>query len=380
MELLSAIPGKCGAVGNLWWNNLKYLPAVDPGIEYFVFVTRALKEYYDKHLEKKADNLNLISINVDAENIIQKLIAQEIEVPRLCKKLGVDIHFTTSPAPFFCKFRPIEIFKITALQFYYHPEQVGKKQTLYHRTATPRKAKKSDIIIANSHYTKGEISRFIRIPEEKIWVVYEAVDHDLFNTDTDILVHRNWLRQKYSIDYEYILFISDLRPYKNPFLLIKAFEKLSNKGRIQHHLVIIGNSIMGYKDVLTEYIKGKKVGERILFLDFLEPFELLHFYRCTSLFVYPSELETFGTPPLEAMASGTPVIVSNKTAVSEVAGEGALHVDTSDMEQLAWAMEKLLTDSELRNSMIDKGFQRAKEFSWKKHAQETVALFKTVNG
>ena len=379
IEILSAIPGKCGAVGNLWRNNLKYLPDMDPNIEYFVFVTTSLKEYYNKYLEKKADNLNLISINIDAENVIQKLIAQEVEVPRLCKRFRIDIHFTTSPAPFFRKFHSIEIFKITALQFYYHPEQVGKKQTLYHRTAVPRKAKKADIIIANSRYTRGEISRIIGIPKEKIRVIHEAVDHSLFNTNTDTQVHRNWLKQKHSIDYEYILFISDLRPYKNPLILIKAFEKLFNERKIQHRLVIIGNSVMGYKDVLTEYIRDKKVGERILFLGFLEPFELLHFYRCASLFVYPSELETFGTPPLEAMACGVPVIVSNKTAVPEIAGDGALKIDPRNLDELVDAMDKLLSDSNLREEMITKGFKRASDFSWERHARETVTLFKEVS-
>ncbi|MBN2372453.1 glycosyltransferase family 4 protein [bacterium] len=378
IEMLSAIPGKCGAVGNLWRNNMRLLPEADKDMEFFFFLTPSLKVYYDTYFKDRPGNLEFIEVSVDPENVIKKLLAQEIEVPRLLNRYGIDVHFTSSPAPLFYPVKQIKIYKVTALQFFYVPEQVGLKQTIYHRKAAPRKAKRSDLIIANSIYTKNEIVRLMEIPEEKVCVIYEAVDHDLFNTGRAVDEHRAVLEERFSIRYPYVLFISDLRPYKNPLLLIKGYEVMLKKKDIEEDLLIIGNSILGYGEALKQYVEKSPFFKRIHFLPFQEPYDLLHFYRCASLFVYPSELETFGTPPLEAMACGVPVIVSNKTAVPEVAGEGALTFDPNNIDGLVDVMDRLLFDSGFREKMVKLGYKRAKEFTWKRHAKETVDIIRQL--
>ena len=378
IEILSAIPGKCGAVGNLWRNNMRLLPQVGQDIEFIFFINPPLMAYYDMYFKDRPENIMLVEVSVDPNNILKKLLAQEITVPRLMNKHGVDIYYTASPAPLFYPVKQLKVYKITALQFFYVPEQVGQKQTIYHRNATPRKARCSDIIIANSEHTKDEITRLMHVAKERIKVIYEAVDHDLFNTKMPTEQHRKVLRDKFLINYPFILFISDLRPYKNPLLLIQAYEKLMEDSNLEEDLLIIGNSVLGYRDALERYVSKSPFSNRIHFLPFQEPFDLLHFYRCANLFVYPSELETFGTPPLEAMACGTPVIVSNKTAVPEVAGDGALSFDPTSTDELADVMQVFMSNSQLRKTMIERGLRRAKNFSWERHAKETVDLIRQI--
>lgn len=378
IEILSAIPGKCGAVGNLWRNNMRLFPEYGRDMEFYFFVNSTLRSYYDMHFGDRPSNLHLVEVPVDPNNVLKKLLTQEVRIPRLMQKYGIDIYFTASPAPLFYPVRQLKIYKITALQFFYVPEQVGRKQTIYHRNAVPRKARCSDMIIANSEYTKGEITRLMHVPEERIRVIHEAVDHDLFNTKVPIEMHRKVLSDRFSIDYPFILFISDLRPYKNPLLLIQTYEKLMENRNLEEDLLIIGNSVMAYGEELERYVSKSPFSNRIHFLPFQEPFDLAHFYRCASLFVYPSELETFGTPPLEAMACGTPVIVSNKTAVPEIAGNGAILFNPDKIGELVKYMFNLLKDRSLRKEMVDKGFKRAKEFSWENHAKQTVDLIKQI--
>lgn len=378
IEILSAIPGKCGAVGNLWRNNMRLFPEYGRDMEFYFFVNSPLRSYYDMYFGDRPSNLHLVEVPVDPNNVLKKLLAQEVRIPRLMQKYGIDIYFTASPAPLFYPVSKFTIFKITALQFFYVPEQVGKKQTLYHRNATPRKARYSDLIIANSQYTKREIVRLLKVPSEKVHVIYEAVDHELFNRNEPGAYHWKVLKEKFSIQYPFILFISDLRPYKNPFVLIQAYKDLLKEENIVEDLLIIGNSVLGYGDELYAYTEKSKFSERIHFLPFQEPFDLLHFYRCASVFAYPSELETFGTPPLEAMACGTPVIVSNKTAVPEVAGNGALHIEPQNRDELATALKMLLTNQDLRARMVSQGIERSQMFSWRKHAEETVELIRNT--
>jgi glycosyltransferase involved in cell wall biosynthesis len=180
----------------------------------------------------------------------------------------MNVHLTSSPAPLFYPLKQTKLYKITALQFLFVPGQVGRKQTFYHCLATSHKAKTADFIIANSHYTKNKILNLIGTKEDKIEVIYEAVDHDVFNKKYPKKNHWDVLAEKFSINFNFILFVSDLRPYKNPFILIKAYEGLLNDTKIDEDLLIIGNSILGYGDVLKQYVSNSPYKSRIHFLPF----------------------------------------------------------------------------------------------------------------
>ncbi len=184
-----------------------------------------------------------------------------------------------------------------------------------------------------------------------------------------------------SIDYDfskpYLLFVSTLEPRKNIITLIEAFNFLKQKYKIEHQLVLIGQKGWAYKPILAA-IETSPWKHHIHQLDYLPDQLLAWFYSKADVFVYPSYYEGFGLPVLEAMTWGTPVVTSNTASLPEVAGDAALMIDPYDPTQVVDAILKVIGDSQLRQELIQKGKERAKLFSWKKTAEETLKAYKSL--
>ena len=189
------------------------------------------------------------------------------------------------------------------------------------------KVQKSDILIANSMHTKEKVIQYFNVDPRKIAVIYESYDDEIFSIqrgrkkDTEVLF-------KYGVKSPFIFYVSSFRPYKNHYDLLMAFQLLSN--RFEHKLILIGNDVDGYKSTVLEIISSLGLSDRVIILDYIHHWELAAFYRKADAFVYPSKLETFGIPPIEAMACGCPVITSNYSCIPEIVGDGAEIVDTSN--------------------------------------------------
>ena len=374
IDLLHAMPGKCGAVSNLWRNNLSLFPLVDSKIEYRVFLQPELFDYYQKNIENQP-NLIFHVCEFNNHSAINRIRFQEVMVPKLIKQYNCDIFFTSSPAPTFSSKARKEIFKITAIQFYSRPKEFGLLRSLYHIYSTRKKALRSKYIVVNSHYVKKQILNQINIPGDKIKVIYESLDHEIFNVNRSIDECKKIARDKWGISKKFLLYVSDMRPYKNPLSLIKAYESLHDKLK-DYQLVMIGQDIGGYKQQLMEYIREKKLVKDVIVFDYMEPFNFVFIMRAAEIFIYPSSLETFGTIPLEAMACGTPVIAGNETAIPEICGDSALLVDGKNPGEIANAILKIVNNENTRSRLIKKVWSRAKNFSWNKNACETIQLFK----
>jgi len=145
----------------------------------------------------------------------------------------------------------------------------------------------------------------------------------------------------------------------------------------EYRLVLVGAE--GWKN---EQIKKslKSLGERAVFLGYREQREVALLYNLASLFVFPSFYEGFGLPPLEAMACGCPVVVSNAAALPEACGDAAIYVDPNDTQGIAAGMQRALSDETLRRGLIERGLRRAKNFTWEKTARETLEVFDEVMG
>lgn len=377
-ELLSAIPGKCGAVSNLWRNNLTMFPQVDLGIEYIVFVTKELFAFYEGILPK-SDQVKFHICDLSKNSLTERIRFQEFGIPALLKSYKCDLFFTGTPTPTFNSRLPVEIFKITGIQFYSRPEEFGLARSFYHIFSTRRKAERSRYIVVNSLYVKQKIIARTNVSPENIEVIYESLDHNIFNQDKPVDACREAIVKKWGIDTKFLLFISDIRPYKNPLSLIKAFEQIC-KDLENYKLVMIGQDIAGYKKQLQEYIRQRHLEHHVIMFDYMEPFNFIYLMRTAEIFIYPSSLETFGTIPLEAMACGTPVIAGNETAIPEICGDAALLVDGKSSRAIADAIYKILGERMLRRKLIASGLQHVKKFSWQKNAEETVQLFKQAAG
>jgi glycosyltransferase involved in cell wall biosynthesis len=230
-------------------------------------------------------------------------------------------------------------------------------------------------IIAVSHFLKRELIHHTGIPEERIDVIYEGVDHDFFHPQT---VPTSF-RERYGLDkrWRYVLYVGSEQPEKNFLTLVRAFAALRMRRR-DVKLVKVGQpEFRSERETAVMLIRQLGIEEDVLFLEHMGK-ELPLMYNACDLFVFPSRFEGFGFPPLEAMACGIPVICSDAGALPEVVGDAALLVSPMNREKLVDVMEQMLSDRSLRKEYVARGIENARRFNWDITAQKTIEVYKQV--
>lgn len=235
--------------------------------------------------------------------------------------------------------------------------------------------KRADHIIAVSQSTRDDVIGMLGAPPAKVTVVYEAADP----------IYRPIAREEALASYkdqhllpeEFILFVSTIEPRKNITTLLRAYAILRDRYRVGAGLVLAGG--VGWQsEQIFEEVEALGLEERVTFLGRVNNGDLLYLYNLARCLAHPARYEGFGLPPLEAMASGIPVVVSNVSSLPEVVGDAGLLVDPNDPEELAVALHRLLSDEALRSDLRAKGLARAQIFSWQRAAQETLAIYRAL--
>lgn len=238
---------------------------------------------------------------------------------------------------------------------------------------------KTKLVITVSQNSAVDISEYYSIPKERIRVVYEGVEERFFRKAEQKEVEKTL--NKYQIKAPFIFYIGGLNAHKNVVLLIEALNMVKNK---KINLVIGGKTVTDrstsqniYPDLIKK-IRNLSLQDRVYFPGFIVDQELPSVYKGALAFVYPSLYEGFGLPPLEAMASGTPVIASNTASLPEVVGEAGILLDPNEAVGFAKAIDKLSEEENLRRDFINKGVKRAQGFRWQKTAREVLSLFEEL--
>lgn len=247
-----------------------------------------------------------------------------------------------------------------------NPQFVSRLQKMYANVFFNRIKGKAEKIITVSNFTKCELMKYKNIHEDKMIPVYNGVEPGWFMIPSEEKVHSK----------PYILYVGNVKPHKNLKSLVKAFEKIKDK--ISHDLVIVGKKegfIVG-DDEVTKI--ATTLGDRVYFTGYIDDDMLMQYYAQADVFVFPSMYEGFGLPPLEAMAAGCPTIVSNRASIPEICKEASLYCDPLDIDKMAETILSLIADDELKASLIVKGKEVAKQFSWEKSAEETIDVIKGV--
>ena len=236
--------------------------------------------------------------------------------------------------------------------------------------------KNADFIITISDFSRNEIIRHLNWPEDKIKTTYMAASDIFYPRQTDELTP--FLAAHGLNPGSYSLFVGTIEPRKNIEILVSAYEKLPDSIRKHYPLVVCG--FRGWENQkLMERIEKAGHEGWLRHLDYLPHNDLPLIMAGARLFLFPSVYEGFGIPPLEAMQSGVPVIVSNATSLPEVVGDAATMIDPHDEQGWREAIEKGLEDTFWREERMQKGLERAQLFSWQRCAEETLAIYKLAS-
>jgi glycosyltransferase involved in cell wall biosynthesis len=236
-------------------------------------------------------------------------------------------------------------------------------------------AHRSDCILTVSDASKRDILHLFNIPPEKIVVIYNAIDAHFSVTPPADAVGR--VRERYQLNHRFVLYVGNIKPHKNLVRLIEAFNELRTGELEDLKLLIIGDEISKLP-ALRRAVHRHKLHKHVRFLGYVPDDQLAVLYRLAAVFAFPSLYEGFGLPPLEAMASGTPVVVSNVSSLPEVVGDAAVLVDPHDVSSIVDGLRLVLTDPARAEEMRRKGLERAREFSWERSVARTLEVYKRV--
>ena len=297
--------------------------------------------------------------------------------PKLDQLIGQPLDWFYSPNINFTSLSPKTRHLITIhdLSFEFFPEFFTRKRQWWHKIINPKKqCRQAEKIIAPSENTKRDLIDKYDLPAEKIFVLYPGISPAFLNTQKENLEkEKELIRKKYFLPERFILFLGTIEPRKNIHGLIEAFEKIYPALPVPHSLIIAGAK--GWKNHnLFQRAAGAPYKDRIKFIGYINPSDKPALYAAASLFVYPSFYEGFGFPVLEAMAMGVPVVTSNRSSLSEIAGSAATLINPNQISGLAKTIKNLLTDHPQRERQIKNGRELAVKFSWKKTAREWLQL------
>ena len=302
--------------------------------------------------------------------LVRLIWEQLVQVAELRARRIDLLHSLGYVQPLFCPSR--SVVTIHDLSFLRFPEAFNRSNRLYLQLFTALSVRRADRIIAVSASTKDDLVRLLGVAADKVAVIYHGVEEE-FRPLRDPAALAEF-REQAGLPERFILYCGTLEPRKNVDVLIAAYAQLRRETSLPHKLVLAGAKGWRCEGIFAS-IERYGLREDVLFPGYLPSGVQPLWYNAADVFVYPSLHEGFGFPPLEAMACGTPVIASNRSAMPEVIGDAGLLVDPRDAALLAQTIRRVLGDAGLRQSLAEKGLARAQTFSWSRAARETVEVY-----
>jgi glycosyltransferase involved in cell wall biosynthesis len=304
-----------------------------------------------------------------------RLLWQHTILPALARRHRLDLlHFPMDTASFtLAQPYVVTIHDLIADVFYpeHFPASLNRIKTRYLFEAKRRSARRARAVICPSEATARLACQHYGAPQERIRVIPEAADAKFFRDGEPRPKHDG---------PPYVLSVVSLSPHKNITTLVEAFARSRETHRLPHELRIVGMRGTDPRPIERHLAEQRRRGIPLRYLGFIEEQELQLAYAGADLFLYLSLVEGFGLPPLEAMASGVPVIASNTSSLPEVCDHAAFLVPPRDVQAAADAIGRMLTTPELAQRYIEAGQRRAAGFSWSETARQTVEVYQQAAG
>ncbi|MFK7872931.1 MAG: glycosyltransferase family 4 protein [Oligoflexales bacterium] len=344
------------------YNLIRTLVDLDEDNEYFIFTGHDQLN----RPEWQKSNTTVVPSGIRGGETSRNLWWEQWTLPALAKKYNVDLlHCPANMAPLFYKGKAVV--HIHDLCFIVNPKWYSFSFRHWYNFVIPRLAKNAARVVTNSNNSRNDLLLHCGLSAEKVSTVYWAVDESFLQQPP---------KPRAGQPESYILYVGSLEPRKNIKTLVESYESMRDSHpELKPKLVLIGGESPLFADVSLTI---KKYKEDVIFKGFADEQTLRSYYRYASLVAYPSLYEGFGLPPLEAMASGTPVVTSMSSSIPEVVGNAALMVGPYDVEGLSDAMAALLTNVELREELVHRGYLQVQKFQWEKVAKKLLAIYHEV--
>lgn len=291
---------------------------------------------------------------------------------------GVDVFF--SPHFFWTSLeRAPRVLTFHDLSFFHYPEFFTWRRGIWHRRMLIKtQIARSAHLIAVSKSTKRDLVHHYRVPEDKITVIHEGVDQKEYGPLPEDHFWIREFRKRQNLPGKFFLFLGTLEPRKNASGALAAYKFARESGMITPDLhFVIGSSSGWLSCDVFRMVKSGGLDEVVHFRP-VRSEDRKFWYNAAEALILPSFFEGFGLPPLEAMACGTPVIVSNRSSLPEVVGNAGIMVDPFRPEEIAFAMAAVAKNDKLRAGLRERGMAAAELFSWEEAAKNTFAIFEKV--
>ena len=311
-----------------------------------------------------ASNVTPVIVHPQARHPFLWYFFFEIGIKKNLRKNKIDLFI--SPDGWIClntKVKTINV--IHDLNFEHNPSFVSFLKLKYYTYFFPRFAKKADRLITVSQFSKKDIANQYSIDENKISVVYNAASDDFFEIDEQT---KKQTIEKLTNGYPYFVFVGSAHKRKNVERIMNAFDQFRDKH--EHFKFVFAGSNKYWDDDIKNTYNSLKHKSDIVFTGYISTTEMNRVVSSALAMVYASLFEGFGVPIVEGFSAGIPVITSNVTSMPEVAGEAALLVNPFSTQEIVEAMEKMATDEQFRNKLIQLGKERNRFFSWDISAQK----------
>jgi glycosyltransferase involved in cell wall biosynthesis len=351
LNLLHFVPGETGGAELYARRLVPALLALEDAPELTLFTGRAAGEW---------ESAEVITLPFDPRSRLRRVAAEQTLLPRAARRARIELlHnlFTTAPAALAVP----QVTTILDLIYRRFPETHTGVRAWGLRVLVPLAAQRSRRILTLSESAKDDVVGFLGVPPERVDVTYLGPGLD----DAVTPVPEDELRRRFDLgEGPVVLSVSAKRPHKNLERLFKAFS------RVEGAVLLV----TGYPTPFEAELR-RKAGERVRFAGWVSDEELAGVYDLSACLAFPSLAEGFGLPVLEAMRHGLPVVCSNATSLPEIAGDAALYFEPTDTEELAGALERVLSDAELHRRLAAAGKVQARKFSWEATARATLRSY-----
>jgi glycosyltransferase involved in cell wall biosynthesis len=374
----SLVPGERVGIGQYSYQLARALSHIDHANEYLLYPVfyYTFHPQYRQALLPQAANMR-VAYRRFPRSILRAL--RHPRAPWITKEwlLGqVDVvHSMSFSAPRFRCGRKRLVVTIHDLSVLTHPECHTQENIAHAINGTRDAVAWADALIAVSQHTQHDLVERMGAPPEHVAVIYEAPNPQCVREENPAILAQ--VRRTYNLPRHFVLFVGSLEPRKNVKRLLVAYGLLPPALRREIHLVVAGGKGWLNEDIRPT-VKELGLEEQIHFIGYVKEVDLPAVYSLATVFAYPSLYEGFGLPVLEAMQCGTPVLTSNVSALPEVAGDAALLVSPTDVDEVADGLTRLLEQADLRAELRTRGYTRARMFSWERCARKTLAVYQRV--